>query len=220
MTCGILNITNGDYFNEYFLKAFGGEALPFCEAMMDGATVTPIFSEQFVSLRSKELGISTTEYRSKMQVYDALRENHYAELHLWFGKDTLCQINLLTLLAYLEETQYCGEVLLNYIDDETFEVLEKDISVKLGSYQELYRAILMEKKMTKETGALILHAIDLYFDYHSENGFLTKLARENAEKDKTALVCLLLENSKDYGLSDTQAEKLIYRHFQRESEIQ
>ena len=31
-----LNITNGDAFNSYFINTFGAEALPFCEAMMDG----------------------------------------------------------------------------------------------------------------------------------------------------------------------------------------
>ena len=41
----ILNITNGDYFNDYFLAKFGGTAIPFCEVMMDGETVTDIYSE-------------------------------------------------------------------------------------------------------------------------------------------------------------------------------
>ena len=50
----ILNITNGDYFNEYFLSKFGGEAVSFCEAMMDGDVLSDIYSNEFIKLRSGE----------------------------------------------------------------------------------------------------------------------------------------------------------------------
>ena len=39
----ILNITNGDCFNYYFISSFGGEAVPFCEVMMNGDTVLDIY---------------------------------------------------------------------------------------------------------------------------------------------------------------------------------
>ncbi len=208
----ILNITNGDYFNEYFLSHFGGEALPFCEAMMEGDTVLEIYSEEFIRLRSREVGVSAEEYRAKMQVYDALNGNDYTELRLWFGKDTFCQANLLTLLAYLEQIKFDGKVILTYIDDETFEVLGSDIVVELGLYRKLYEDIFIKKMKPEEPGVLVPESIDLYFDYHSDEGFLVTLVKKNAHKDKTALVCLLIENSKEYGLSDQQAEKLIKRY--------
>ncbi len=208
----ILNITNGDYFNEYFLSRFGGAAVPFCEAMMDGETVTEIYSEKFIALRSKELNVSPEEYRAKMQVYDALKEKDVAELCLWFGKDTFCQANLLTLLAYLEEIKYSGKVVLNYIDDESFEALAEGIIIEFGLYRKLYENILIKKKRPKELGVLIPEAIDLYFDYYSDDGFLASMIKKNSNMDKTALVCLLLENSKDYGISDLLAEKLIEKY--------
>ena len=134
MSGKILNITNVDSFNRYFLSEFGGDAIPFCEAMMDGDTVYEIYSNDFTSLRASELGVSADEYVSKAHLskFSALRE--YPRLNLWFGKDTFCQMNLLTLLAYLEQVDYRGKVLLNYIDDETFSVIEANISVELGSY--------------------------------------------------------------------------------------
>ena len=85
-----LNITNGDCFNEYFISNFGGIAVPFCEAMMDGETVANIYSQQFISLRAKSLNITENEYRSKMYVYDALNNQIYPSICLWFGKDTFC----------------------------------------------------------------------------------------------------------------------------------
>ena len=67
----------------------------------------------------------------------------------------------------------------------------------------------MAKRMPKEFGVLHKRAFELYFDYLDENGALARLVRENSDKDKTALVCLVLENSKDYGLSAEQAERIV-----------
>ncbi len=205
----ILNITNGEYFNEHFISKFGGTAVPFCEAMMDGEAVTDIYSQQFITLRAKSLGVTENEYRAKMYVYDALKNDDYQTICLWFGKDTFCQVNLLTLLAYLEQIKYHGELKLNYIDDETFEVLDSDIDVNLGIYSKIYEDVLISKTVSDDVGVLCTRAIDLHFDYHSADGQLAKLIRANAHKEKMALIILLLEHSKEYGLSDLQAENLI-----------
>ena len=204
-----LNITNGDYFNEYFIAKFGGEAVPFCEAIMDGDVVMNVYSEEFIQLRSKTLHVSETEYRAKMYVYDSLNKNTYSSICLWFGKDTFCQMNLLTLLVYLEQMKYCGKVTLNYINDETFEIEESDIDVKLGIYSQIYEDVLIAKHMPNDFGILDAKAIELYFDYHSDNGMLANMIRMNVDKDKTELIGLLLKESTDYGLSDLQAERLI-----------
>lgn len=209
MNTKILNITNGDIFNKYYTSKFGGEAMAFCEAMMDGNTVLDVYSDEFIDLRSKELCVSKEEYKSKMLKNDI---HWYSKLNLWFGKDTFCQMNLLTLLAYLEQIGYNGEVLLNYIDDETFEIIQEDIKVELDIYRKLYENILIKKIKINDVGVLYLNAIELYFDYHSENGKLTKIVRENATMQERDLICLLLENSKEYGLSDIQAKKLIKKY--------
>lgn len=208
------NITNGEYFNKYFLSKFGGIAVPFCEAMMDGEAAAQIYSQQFIELRAKSLRVTETVYRSKMYVYDALNRHSYPSIHLWFGKDTFCQMNLLTLLAYLEQIDYQGEVKLNYIDDETFEVLETNIDINLGIYNRVYEDILLSGSVPNDVGSLCAGAIDLYFDYHSDNGELAKLVRANTHKEKKELIRLLLEQSKAYGLSDLQAERLIDSNLQ------
>ena len=204
-----LNITNSEYFNEYFISKFDETAVPFCEAMMDGEAVTNIYSPRFIELRAKSLNVTENEYIAKMYVYDVLKNNDYQTICLWFGKDTFCQMNLLTLLAYLEQIEYHGELKLNHIDDETFELLESDINVKLGIYSKIYEDILVSKSITKDIGLLCARAIDLFFDYHSDNGELAKLVRANTHKEKIELISLLLKQSKDYGLSDLQAERLI-----------
>ena len=205
----ILNITNGDYFNEYFISKYGGVAIPFCEAMMDGEAAESIYSPEFISLRARSLGVTEDEYSSKMHVYNTLKANEYQTICLWFGKDTFCQMNLLTLLAYLEQIEYGGELKLNYIDDETMEILESNVDVRLGAYRQIYKDVLISKNAPNEVLALCARAIELFFDYRSEDGRLARLARANANKEKTELICLLLKESKDYGLSDLQAERLI-----------
>lgn len=210
----ILNITNGEYFNDYFRANFGGECLPFCEVMMDGETTSEIYSEQFIRLRAKELDVSAKEYSSKMYVYNALhnKATDYAKLRLWFGKDTFCQINLLTLLAYLEQINYCGKIILNYIDDQTFKVIEENIDVSLGNYQKIYEHILIYKHKPNKLGVLVENAIDLYFDYLSCDGTLARVIKENYDLDEYSLICLLLRVSEAYGLSDVQAKKLISKY--------
>lgn len=205
----VLNITNGDYFNEYFLSKFGGIAVPFCEAMMDGECVADIYSDEFIKLRTQALNVDESEYREKMYAYDILNKEAFDAICLWFGKDTFCQMNLLTLLAYLEQIGYSGDVILNYIDDEAFEVVKSDIEIRLGAYKRIYNEIFISKIIPDNVGALSQRAIELYFDYHSDNGALVNLARANSDKSKMELIVLLLEKSKDYGLSDLQAEKII-----------
>ena len=205
----VLNITNGEYFNEYFLSRFGGVALPFCENMMDGTSVEEIYSKSFIRVRAQSLGVSEAEYESKACVFRALREREFAKLCLWFGKDTFCQANLLTLLAYLEQIGYRGEVELNYIDDEDFSIIESGIVLRLGGYGASYREIFLQRRKPSEFWGLVESAFDLYFDYHDRNGALAELVRANTGKDKQGLVRVLIENSKAYGLSVEQAERLI-----------
>lgn len=207
----VLNITNGDYFNDYFLSKNGGEAVPFREVMMDGEADLDIYSDEFIMLRSVELHVSIEEYKAKTLLNKSLISN-YSTLCLWFGRDTFCQMNLLMLLAYLERIEYGGEVFLNIIDDETFDIMEKGIAVELGIYQKIYCEVLMSRVMPKEYGVISKGAIELYFDYHSNGGALARIVRENRDKTDKELLCLLLENSKEYGLSDIQAEKLIRKY--------
>ena len=207
-----LNITNGDCFNDYFLKKYGGTAVPFCEDMMDGETITDICSDAFIDPRASVLNVSREVYRSKMRVCELLRENAYDEIRLWFGKDTFCQMNLLTLLAYLEQIGYGGRVVLHYIDDETFEMIEGNVIVHLGAYRRIYADIFIFKHSSDDIGVLDATALALYFDYHSDDGALARMVREHADKDDMALICLLLENSAAYGLSDMQAERLIAKY--------
>lgn len=208
----MLHITNGDYFNDCFLKAHAGVlAIPFREAMMDGEVPdAPVFSDAFVRLRARHHGVTEERYRESIE--GLLHLNGHATLLLFFGRDTFCQINLLTLLAYLEEIGYTGRVSLTLIDDETVSVLKENVPITLGNYRETYRALLIERRMPADLGVIDAHAVELYFDYLSKDGLLARTVRAHAEEDETALICRLLRISAEYGLSDVMAKELINKH--------
>jgi hypothetical protein len=115
------------------------------------------------------------------------------------------------LLAYLEQIEYRGGVTLNHIDDETFDIIDSNINVTLGMYKELYNEIFILKQNPTTAGVLFSKAIELYFDYHSTNSTLSKIVSENSDKEDMDLLLLLLKSSKEYGLSDIQARKIIER---------
>ena len=79
----------------------------------------------------------------------------------------------------------------------------------IGIYSKIYEDILISKIVPESVGILSARTIDLFFDYHSDNGELVKLVKANAKKGKMELIHLLLDKSKEYGLSDLQVEKLI-----------
>lgn len=213
----ILNITNGDYFNRYFLKKLNtqylGNALPFREAMIQGDTKKEVFSDEFIQTRALALSVSEDFYREKAEDILNLANTHqnYEKLQLWFGKDSFCQLNLLTLLAFLEKIAYQGELSLFIIDDESFAVIERDIKIQLGNYQKLYETILIDKKMPSNFGIIYKKAVELYFDYLSPDGALAQFILKNKEKSEDTLMKELLLRTKEYGLSDSNILSLIQR---------
>lgn len=209
----MLNITNGDYFNEYFKKNINPCAVAFREAMMQGVATAKVFSDEFVSARAKSLGVSKEKYLdcSKDLLNQFERLNQIEQINLWFGKDTFCQLNALTLLAYLEQRNYSGIVFLNFIDDETFAILGENAQVELGVYGQMYTDVIVNRQPPSEYGVLDKCGIDLYFDYLSPNGALAKIVLQNADKSRRDIVVELIKASKSYGLSDLLAEELIDR---------
>ena len=209
----LLNITNGDYLNAKLSKENEGEFFPFREATIQGNLTQAILSEDFIKARAESLSVTVDYYKKNAQNVLDFIQNHarYSKLKLWFGDDTFCQLNLLTLLALLEQINYSGEIEIVIVDDETGSVVASTHGVKLGQYYNLYKKILLNGQMPDETGAISKRAIELYFDYLSPNGHLANLARQNADLEQSELVVLLLKNSKEYGLSDLNVKELLKR---------
>ena len=207
----LLNVTNGDYFDQYFRTVSQETSIPFREAMMTGSAISPIFSDDFIALRAAELQTTVSHYRNQITpLLQAIKQSN--RLHLWFGEDSFCQLNLLTLLAYLEQECYGGSIRLTLIDDTDFSIRRADIPVTTGIYTKLYEAILVSHQPIQAKGVMSRDAIDLYFDYLSPNGRLAQIVKANAHETEIQLLSRLIEASAAYGLSDLQAMELIRKY--------
>ena len=115
-----LNVVNGMAMLSYLTTnkiEMDGEVVPFNEGMCDGETVEDIFSGEFEMERCIVHGVGVEEYEDiVINPLAPLFTVEYDELHLFFDEDMFCQINLITLLAYLDSNSYDGNIALHLID--------------------------------------------------------------------------------------------------------
>ena len=206
-------ITNGEYYNKYFEEKTGNKGCPFNEAMMYGDAHPQVLSLNFIKLRAKQFSFVTPEsYARKMKPIISLPSKckHADEIYLYFGLDTFCQINLLTVLAFLEQNGFSNDLYLNIIDDYSMKTIKESIKFKLGVYDNLYQNVVVKKEKPEDNfGVIDKHAIDLYFDYLNPDGRLVRLVKENITKGDGEILEILMDNSKEYGISDSMAMDLI-----------
>ncbi len=117
-----LNVVNGMAMLSYLTENnidLGGEIVPFNEGMCDGETIQDIFSGDFELERCVVHGVGVEEYEDiVINPLSPLFTFEYDELHLFFDEDMFCQINLITLLAYLDSNCYEGKIALHIVDYE------------------------------------------------------------------------------------------------------
>ncbi len=66
-------------------------------------------------LRQGQTGHNSSVESYTKKVIDPLKKlftKEYKCIVLWFGEDMFCQMNLLTILSYLEQSRYEGEGIL------------------------------------------------------------------------------------------------------------
>ena len=209
-----LNILNGqsmyDYFSETGL-ALEGEILAFNEAMCAGEVTEEIFSREFIQKRCAAHHVSFDDYKEK--IIDKLLplfKCDFSEIHLWFGSDMFCQINLLTLLAYLEQSGFKGAAVLVLVNEsERFEKIS-ETRIELGRYCEIYKNVLIKRVMPRGiTPQFLKEGIRLYLNLFKENNEIVKYIREHKNIETNKLVSDLTGIFPQYGLGDIQYLELI-----------
>ncbi|HHU59913.1 TPA: hypothetical protein GXZ34_03215 [bacterium] len=104
-----LEILNGQVMYDHFnnLKNNNSIYVPFNEAMCEGPPHIDIFSDAFITDRCKSLGVTYLEYKKiTLEPLEPLLDNKFKEVILWFDEDMFCQINMLTILAYLDQNNF------------------------------------------------------------------------------------------------------------------
>ena len=87
------------------------------------------FDEDFIKTRAEGHNSSVESYTKGNDPLKTFTKE-YKCIVLWFGEDMFCQMNLLTLLSYLEQSCYEGKVYLNSFREDEFKV--NQIELELG----------------------------------------------------------------------------------------
>ncbi len=209
---GIFHILNGESMYEDFQKEAifeEGTFFPFNEAMAVNEATKPLFDDQFKKVRAAGHGVTVQQYTEKvLPVIQFIREKKPETIVLWFGEDVFCQMNTLTILAFLEQEEYAGKVYLHHFDEEKFAV--NTVEIQLGMYANLYESTLVQKKKSDlQCVAVMEEAVDLYFELQSEANRVTQFIKNYPHVDKNELTKKLLANFKEVGYGDTQYLKMI-----------
>lgn len=205
-----LNITNGLYFNEYIKKNKEGVFVPFNEALMDGELLFPLFHQDFMEQRIAVHNVTKEDYLNKMQFFfEPETIKKYSVIRLWFGLDAFCQINMLALLAYLEQIEYKGKIFYQAIDDASFETLETKTELTLGTFISSYQNVMRGKSISSEYD-FINRGIDGYLYVKNRDNRFYRYIKENLGKlTETQLIIDVLKDSAEFGLSDMYIQKMI-----------
>ncbi|WP_221563306.1 AraC family transcriptional regulator [Alkalihalobacillus sp. TS-13] len=208
----ILHILNGQVMHDHFKKTrfLSHEMMvPFNEAMCYGVTSKYVFSDDFSEIRANVHKVTTAQYAEiTLKPLQPFLSGDFSRIELWFDADMFCQINLLTILAWLDQTAYQETVYLHIVG-EKFEPLEY-YTLEVDGYHELYQQVLINKTMPDSLSLSPLQkGIELYLDYLAPDSDLMRYIQNHKDVPADELASSLLENFKDYGLGDTQYYELI-----------
>lgn len=208
----VLNILNGQLMYEEFKneKLMGdSDYAPFNEAMCVNRVTTLVFDEEFIKTRAAGHNSSVESYTNK--VIDSLKKlftKEYKCIVLWFGEDMFCQMNLLTILSYLEHSRYEGKVYLNSFREDEFKV--NQIELELGKYSSVYNEVLVNHKKTfYKVPPVMYQAIDLYLEMLTEDNTVMKFISKNKDLSTQELLKKLFQLFPTIGYGDSQYIELI-----------
>ena len=208
----ILNILNGQSMLDYFkLNHFDENEvyIPFNEAMCIGDTAADIFSSQFNKCRSEAHHITIEKYKQlTLKPLQKLFENQFSHIFLWFDDDMFCQINLLTILAYLDQYNYNSKITFNLVNREFIVIDCFEFNVQ--GYYEIYKQVIINKRMPEHIDLPVMRkGIRLYLEYLKEDNEIISYIKQYEDLQSNILLLELLKIFTEYGLGDTQYMQLI-----------
>ncbi len=181
--------------------------VPMREAMIVGPCEKEVFSPSFLATRAAWHRETLDDYKQKvfsiLPPEEQLKNN---ELTLVFGHEAFCQINLLTVLAYLSQLGRQKEATISLIDEFKSNAPVRSFAFSAWENVKIwYETLLINKRAFRSDPALwpeLKKAAALYLLLREEQNEITDIIDENPNLSENALVRLLLSWDKDYGLSD------------------
>ncbi|BCB05129.1 AraC family transcriptional regulator [Bacillus sp. KH172YL63] len=207
-----LHILNGtEMYHNFKEKKFLPQAtmVPFNEAMCHGETCEHIFSDEFNETRAKVHGVTQAQYDDiTLQPLQPLFEGDFSHIALWFDEDMFCQINVLTVLAWLDQQDYRGTIDLHLVDHQHQPVSKNKLNA--GGYAAIYKQVMIHKTMPENvTPKPLQKGIQLYLNYLGKDSDLMRYIVEHQDVPAEELVPRLIEKFTEYGLGDRQYLTLV-----------
>ena len=207
-----LHILNGQEMYKHFKRTHFLEQermIPFNEAMCYGNTTKELFTQKFIKVRARVHHVTPDQYAEiTLQPLQSLFSGNFTSIELWFDADMFCQINLLTILAWLDQHHYQGAITLDIVGDH-FKPME-NFTLKAEGYDALYQQVLLDKTMPKTIHpAPLKKGVELYLHYLTKDSDLMLYIQRHQAVPVTELVSALIEKFQDYGLGDVQYIELI-----------
>ncbi len=208
----ILHIMNGQLmYDEFKTNKLLGDAdyAPFNEAMCVNKTTEEIFNHTFIRTRADGHNESEESYMDKVIVpLHDLFNKEYTCIVLWFGEDMFCQMNVLTVLSYLEQTKYKGKVFLNSFREDEFKVNQTELT--LGHYHLTYKETMIHHVLpSNELMPIMYQAIKIYLDMLKAENEVVKYIRKNKDLPTKQLIQTLFHLFPTIGYGDSQYIELI-----------
>jgi hypothetical protein len=207
-----LHILNGQAMYDFFKRTniLQGEMMvPFNEAMCFGDTSDELFTREFIEKRAKVHHVSPEQYyENTINPLKPLFSKGFTHIELWFDEDMFCQINILTILAWLDKNGHSKPIDLHIVGDK-FEPFEKYTLMATG-YYDVFIQVMMHKTFPEWIfPAPIKNGVELYLTYLHEDSNLMLYIKKHQNMSEKELVYALLENFKGYGLGDVQYIEII-----------
>lgn len=213
-----LHILNGEDMYNYFKKIRFLEkdlTVPFNEAMCYGSVSHNLFSYEFIKMRANVHHVTPDQYEEiTIKPLQPLLSADFTHVGLWFDADMFCQINLLTILAWLDQNDYKGTIELTIVDEMYKPV--SNIRLEAKGYFNLYKDVLIHKQNIDNVfPALLKKGIDLYLNYLNKDSDLMKYIEKHSHVSNIELVSSLIKEFSWYGLGDTQYLEIVNSHRQK-----
>lgn len=213
-----LHILNGEAMYHFFIKTNFLEKevmIPFNEAMCYGNTCMDLFSNEFTKIRAKVHHVTPGQYTEiTLKPLQPLFSGEFTQIALWFDADMFCQINILTILAWLDKEGHTDDIELNIVGDQFKPIIH--FTLKAKGYYAMYKQVLIDQAMPENIYPDPLKkGVELYLNYLNKDSDLMLYIQKHQDVPEEELMLALLHKFKDYGLGDTQYLELIRAHRQK-----
>ena len=210
-TENILHITSGEMTANALRELLPQEEiLPFNEAMCEGEVHIEIFTDEFYRLRAAAYGVELEDYLQKSPgSFMQNRLKDYPVLYLYFDYDMFCTVNIITLLAFLEQSGYSGRIKFHLLEADGSVAILDTWPVLLGIYEKCYCRVLLKRQRFITGNELFDKGIELYIEYKKRNNRIIRYIKAHSMEEQKHLVRDLVLKFADYGLTDIAAARFI-----------